>query len=85
MSNNLQKVIDDTIVLYNSVSSKTYKSIVRSREYKRYISQLDECGSVVSQTILKQIAVRAPFTRAIKLVRAPSPKDIELLKEHIID
>jgi hypothetical protein len=84
MSNNLQKVIDDTVVLYNGVYSKTYKSIVRSRDYKRYLSQLDECEAVVSQTIMQTIATRQPCTRKIKIKRVPNANDIQLLKEYLV-
>ena len=84
MSDNLQKVIDDTVVLYNGVYSKTYKSIVRSRDYKRYLSQLNNTEAVVSQAILKKIAVRKPYDKNIKILRVPDLEDIEFLKETFV-
>jgi hypothetical protein len=84
MNNNLQKVIDDTVVLYNGVYSKTYKSIVRSRDYKRYLSHLNDTEAVVSQTVLKKIAVRKPYEQSIKLKQVPSAADIELLKQDLV-
>ena len=84
MSDNLQKVINDTVVLYNGVYSKTYKSIVRSRDYKRYLSQLNDTEAVISQTILKKIALRTPFDKKIRLLRVPDDSEIQFLKDTIV-
>ena len=88
MSDNLQKVIDDTIVLYNGVYTKTYKSIVRSHDYKNYLSNLSDVEAVVSQTILQKIAYKAKknskretFVRSIKISRVPDSDEIALMKE----
>ena len=84
MAHNLQKVVDDTVVLYNGVYAKTYKSIVRSRVYRQYIGSLTDTQAVISQTVLKKIATRQPFTQKIKLIKRPSANDIAKLKQNLV-
>ena len=83
MVHNLQKVVDDTVVIYNSVYTKTYKSIVRSRVYRQYIGSLTDNQAVISQTVLKKIATRQPFTKKITLIKSPSDNDIAVLKQNL--
>ena len=84
MARNLQKVVDDTVVLYNGVYTKTYKSILRSRVYRQYVHSLTDAEAVVSQTVLQKISTRQPFTKKIRLIKQPTAKDIEDLKQKFV-
>lgn len=84
MARNLQKVVDDTVVLYNGVYSKTYKSILRSRVYRQYVHSLTEAEAVISQTVLQKISTRQPCDKKIKLVKQPTAQDIDDLKQKLV-
>lgn len=84
MAHDLQKVIDDTVVLYNGVYHKTYKSIVRSRVYQQYVVSLTDREAVISQTVLQKISTRQPFSQKIALKRRPTATDIAYLKQNLV-
>ena len=79
-----QQTIDDTVKLYNTVSSKTFKQIVKSRVYKQLTQTFNEKQYAVSYMVLNRIATRQPFTGKIRIKHLPTQEDLYFFKKEYL-